>query len=197
MRTVQAGAVHGRLHVRGEVLQAPHGVAYHAARGGGRLALELDQEEAGEARREAHPGLFYKGKDGAVEKLHGGGVQGEEVGDGVPQRLERPEPERDPGDVGEDRLEPPLDLGNEGEGAFGADQQVELVAGLGERVQGVATGVLAGLRESGVDQPSLVRRQRERIPHPPSRSPRNASNLSLRIDNLDRLDPAPHAAVAQ
>src|SRR5207249_5308571 len=90
-----------------------------------------------------------------------------------------------------DRLQPPLDRGDERQRPLRADQQIELIPGVGKTVQRVASGVLSRLRESGFYEPPLVGGQEEPLPAP--RSPPDSPSFPIRPDALDRLDPASHA----
>ncbi len=69
-------------------------------------------------------------------------------------------------------------------------------------IQRVPGGVLACLREAGLYEPSPLGRQGEPLPGTgrdsfrAPRSPGDAASLPFGVDDLDRFDPAPHAAAS-
>src|SRR5205814_3840977 len=102
------------------------------------------------------------------------------------------EPECRARGVDGDRLEPPLHRGNERQRSLRPDEKIELIPRVGEMIQRVPRRVLARLWEPGLDESPLVGRQDEPLPAPCSLG--DTASVALRVDYLDRLDPAPGAA---
>ena len=88
-----------------------------------------------QARSGGSPGARTKDKSVRVEELHGGRVERQEKGHGVAEVVQTPEAERDSGYLFREGFEAPLHPGNEGQGAFRADQEVQLVHGMACRIR--------------------------------------------------------------
>ena len=199
---LEARAVDCRRDVRRAGAQAAHRVPDHASRRRLRLTLELDQQQcfeplgqAGGSARSPH-----EVEQRPVQQLDRRRVQGHEVGDRLRDLLQPFEPQGGARQIGGDRLQPPLDRGDERERALRPGEQVELVSGCGKAIERIAGGILARLGKVSRDQPALVGGQMEplpgtgrdsfRAPRPPNDPPR----LAIRSDDFDRFHPAPHAA---
>ena len=92
------------------------------ARGRLVVPLHLHQQHGLGAR------LAHQLEEGAVEQLDGRGLVLEQRGDGVAQRVERPQAHAQPRPGGRQRVQPPLGRGHEAERPLGADQEIEQVA---------------------------------------------------------------------
>ena len=190
----EAGAIHRGLHVARQRFQAAYRVSNHAAGGGAGLALELDQQHAGQAGGKLRPRLAGEFEERGVEQLDRGWVERDQVRHGLSQRVEASESQHGARDIGRNGVEAPLHRGHERERPFGPHQQIHLIPSLRVAVEGVPTRALAGAGEAGTDE--VPRRRRERppggIPIAPCHAPRGAVGLH----HLHRVDPAAHAAAA-
>src|SRR3989442_1311007 len=89
--------------------------------GGGRI-LKKKKREWERGLSVDSSGVLSGSPPGRGERPPRGGVGRQEVGERAHQGVERGKAEGGPGPVGGDRLEPPLDGRNEGEGPFRPDE---------------------------------------------------------------------------
>src|SRR5688500_13054924 len=103
-------------------------------------------------------------------------------------------------------IQPPFDLGDDTERAFGPDDQVEDVPRSEISVERVARGILAGLRITAGDEGSGGLDPRDDVPVQTGDggairvrrglSPAEHQLLTVGADKSKRLDPSPYTAVA-
>jgi hypothetical protein len=108
--------------------------------------------------------------------------------------------------VAGNRIEPPLDLGDDSEGAFGSDDEIEEISALQVSIESIARRILPGSGESAPDQRLGLANGRRRVSGKAGLrcggeidrlSTPQTDRLSFGGEQSERLDPAAYAAVAE
>jgi hypothetical protein len=175
------------------VLQPADRVAHGPTGGCGRCALELDQQHALGAGMDGAARRGDELEQCPVQQLHGGGIERGQIGHRLTEVVQASQAQCHARRLGRDGIESPFDGRHDPERPFRPDEEVQLVARGGERVEGVGRGVLSRVGETLPDEVSGARGQ---VPGPRAPATTDIADLSSVADELDSLDPGAHAPVA-
>ena len=195
----------GRRDIGRDLLHSPDGVAHDATYLSRIIPFELHQQDRfrplGYACRLAPRAtlLSHQVQEGAVEQLHRRGMQGDQCTDGRLELFESVESDPQPGTRCRNRIEPPADRRDQAEGAFGPDEEVEVIARGKPGVERVAGGVFPGAGESGGDGigggtdggGGIAAESVDRYDTGRDRDPTiQPDHVAVRRHNFQRIDPA-------
>jgi aryl-alcohol dehydrogenase-like predicted oxidoreductase len=142
------------VHRRGPAPHRVRGLGHRPSQRPGVLSLDLHQQHRlGSCETLTDVGTAHQLEESPVEQLDRGRLERQQRRHHLHQVIQRAQLDAESRPVGWMRVEPPIDPGDESQGALRAHDEVEQIARGDPVFQSVPRGVLAGLGKSGRDQP--------------------------------------------